>query len=70
MILTMKDVARLLKIKAYRIDYVLGIGVVEEPELRAGNRRIFQQQDVERLAKHFGVKIDDCQQTRVLEAAI
>ena len=51
----LKDVARLLQVKPYQIAYALSVGLVEEPELRISNKRVFQAEDIERLAKHFGV---------------
>ena len=53
--LLLKDVARLLKVKPYTITYALTTGLVEEPKLRIANKRIFQAEDVARLAAHFGV---------------
>ena len=53
---TLKDVARLLKVKPYQIVYALTVGLVEEPKLRISNKRIFQPGDIDRLAHHFGKK--------------
>ena len=53
--LLLKDVARLLKVKPYQITYALTTGLVEEPKLRIANKRIFDAEDVARLAAHFGV---------------
>ena len=53
----LRDVARLLKVKPYQIAYALSVGLVPEPELRISNKRIFEEEDVERLAKHFGVDL-------------
>lgn len=53
---TLKDVARLLKVKPYQVVYALTVGLVKEPELRIANKRIFEQEDIDRLAKHFGKK--------------
>jgi len=53
--LLLKDVARLLKLKPYQITYALTTGLVDEPKLRIANKRIFQAEDVGRLAAHFGV---------------
>lgn len=51
----LKDVARRLGIKPYRIIYALTTGLVTEPQLRIANKRIFTQQDIDRLAEHFGI---------------
>jgi len=55
--LSLKDVAKLLKLKPYKIVYALTTGLVEEPKLRIANKRIFQEDDVQRLAAHFGVQL-------------
>ena len=55
--LLLRDVAKMLKIKPYRITYALTTGLVEEPKLRVANKRIFHQEDVERLATHFGISL-------------
>jgi len=54
----LKDVATLLRVKPYQITYALTVGLVAEPELRISNKRIFQNQDVARLAEHFGVVLE------------
>ena len=56
-LLTLKDAAAVLNVKPYRIGYVLAVKLVPEPALRVGNKRIFTQQDLERLADHFRVKL-------------
>ncbi len=58
-LLTLKNVAELLKVKPYRIGYVLSVKLVPEPALRIGNKRVFSQDNVTRLAAHFGVKLID-----------
>jgi len=54
---TLKDAAAVLDIKPYRIGYVLAVKLVPEPVLRFGNKRVFNPQDIQRLADHFGVKL-------------
>ena len=53
----LKDVAQMLKVKPYQIAYALSVGLVEEPKLRISNKRIFQEDDIQRLAAHFGVDL-------------
>ena len=53
----LKDVAKLLRLKPYQITYALAVGLVGEPPLRISNKRIFQEEDVLRLARHFGVAL-------------
>ena len=53
----LNDVARMLKLKPYKITYALSVGLVPEPALRISNKRIFQEKDIERLARHFGVDL-------------
>ena len=52
----LRDVAKRLGVKPYQIAYALSVGLVEEPELRIANKRIFQEKDIERLAAHFKVE--------------
>ena len=68
--ISLKDVARLLKKKPYQVAYALSVGQVPEPELRIANKRVFQREDVQRLAKHFRVTlIDDVGNTSAVEAS-
>lgn len=46
-------VSRLLGIRQHRIDHAIASGFVPEPQIRVGNRRVFQMEDVENLRKHF-----------------
>lgn len=55
----LKDIAKLLGVHPYRIQYAYVNGLVKEPELRLSNRRVYQEQDLEMLAKHFGVKLGE-----------
>jgi hypothetical protein len=52
---TLRDVARVLKVKPYQVTYALSVGHVPEPGTRINNKRVFQQDDIDRLATHFGV---------------
>jgi hypothetical protein len=56
-LLTLKDAAAVLNVKPYRIGYVLAVKLVPEPALRVGNKRVFDQADIQRLADHFRVKL-------------
>jgi len=49
----LRDVARLLKVKPYRVVYAITVGLVPEPALRISNKRVFMEEDVERLRAHF-----------------
>ena len=53
---TLKEVAHKLGLKPYQINYALSVGLVPEPALRLANKRVFQQEDLQRLAKHFGLE--------------
>ena len=55
--LSLGEVAKLLRVKPYQIGYALSTGLVAEPALRIGSKRIFQTVDVQRLARHFGVNL-------------
>ena len=54
---SMKEVARLLGVKAYRVQYAIVHENVPEPQRRFGGRRVFEPEDVKRLAEHFHVKL-------------
>ncbi|MGO9115347.1 MAG: hypothetical protein ACLP9L_39545 [Thermoguttaceae bacterium] len=53
----LRDVARLLRLKPYQVSYAISVGLIPEPELRISNKRIFQEKDIERIAKHFGIEL-------------
>ena len=54
--MSLKDVAALLGVKAYRAEYLLAHGLVAEPQLRISGRRVFSARDLEALRKHFSSK--------------
>lgn len=53
------EAAKLLSVKPYRITYALSVGLVPEPLLRIANKRIFQEDDIARLRKHFQTPDDE-----------
>jgi hypothetical protein len=53
------EAARLLRLKSYQVQYALTTGLVEEPKLRIGGKRVFQADDLHRLAAHFGVALPE-----------
>jgi hypothetical protein len=53
------EAARLLRLKPYQVQYALTAGLVEEPKLRIGGKRVFQFADLRRLAAHFGVALPE-----------
>lgn len=54
--MSLKDVAALLQLKAYKVEYVLAHGLVPEPKLRISGRRVFGPEDLANLKAHFGTK--------------
>jgi hypothetical protein len=50
------DVARLLQIPAHRIAYAISTGALPEPEQRIANQRCFNCDEIQNVAKHFGVE--------------
>lgn len=54
---SLRKVAKALGLKPYQVTYCLTAGHVPEPQ-NVGNRRLFSAEDIERLAEHFGVNID------------
>ncbi len=67
--MSLKDVARLLGVKAYRIEYLLSHEIIAEPAQRVSGRRVFMPEDVQRLAAHFGVKLPGADATAEPAAA-
>jgi DNA-binding transcriptional MerR regulator len=57
--MSLKDVARLLGVKAYRVQYAIVHENVPEPQRRMSGRRVFEPEDVERLAAHFHVALPE-----------
>ena len=51
----LSDVSRILGKKPHQVTYALTSRAVQEPEQRVANRRLFNRDDVERLARHFKV---------------
>jgi DNA-binding transcriptional MerR regulator len=47
--LLLGDVARLVDCRPYQIVYLLTTGQVPEPAVRMGNRRVFTEEDLERI---------------------
>jgi hypothetical protein len=56
--LSLKDVASRMQVKPYQIVYAISVGLVPEPALRVGNKRVFQSKDVKRIAAYFAAKAD------------
>ena len=61
--MSLKDVARVLGVKAYRIEYLLSHEIVAEPAQRIAGRRVFMPEDVQRLAEHFKVRLPGAEAT-------
>jgi len=56
-LLSLREVSELLKLQHYRIAYAIATHRIPEPAIRVRNIRVFQQADIERIARHFGVAI-------------
>lgn len=54
----LSEVAGLLRKKPWQVVYAITSGMVPEPKLRIGNKRIFIPEDIGRLATHFGIAFD------------
>ncbi len=52
------DVARLLGCMPHQIVYLLATRKVPEPA-RLGNRRLFRQEDVRRIASRLGIDLEN-----------
>jgi hypothetical protein len=53
----LNEVARRLQVRPHKVVYAITSGQVEDVGLRIGGRRIFRPGDVQRLARHFGVRL-------------
>ena len=51
------EVARLLKIKPYRIAYAISVDLIPDAGMRISNKRVFTWDEIEKLAQHFGVEL-------------
>lgn len=49
----LSEVAREVQRKPYQITYLISTGLIEEPELRIANKRLFTKQDIERIKHVF-----------------
>lgn len=47
------EVARIVGVRPYQITYLISMGVIEEPQLRINNKRIFMPKDVEAIKRVF-----------------
>ena len=54
----LSEVAGVLRKKPWQVVYAITSGAVPEPTLRIGNKRIFVDADIRRLATHFGIAFD------------
>lgn len=53
----LNDVARLMKKRPHQITYAITSGLLPEPEMRIGGRRVFLDEDLQRIAIYFGVRL-------------
>jgi hypothetical protein len=53
---SIKEVAKILKKRPYQITYVLDTGRVPEPEVRLGNRRAWDMDEIKMLLDYFDAK--------------
>lgn len=50
----LSDVAKLMRKRPHQITYAITSGLLPEPEMRIGGRRVFQEEDLHRIAQYFG----------------
>ena len=53
----LNDVSRILNVRPSKIAYLLSTRQVEEPALRLGQKRVFNWQDIQRLAAKLDVEL-------------
>lgn len=51
------DVAKMMRKRPHQITYAITSGLLPEPEMRIGGRRVFQGADIKRIADYFGVNL-------------
>ena len=56
---TLGQVARLLGRKPHLVTYAITSGHVPEPAMRIGNKRVFGEDDLRRLARYFGIPMPE-----------
>jgi DNA-binding transcriptional MerR regulator len=58
-ILSTGQLAKLLGIPAYKIGYAHSTGALAEPDSRFLDKRCYTTADIQRVAAHFHINIDD-----------
>ncbi len=53
------QVAKLLNVQAYKIEYAHTSNALAEPAFRFLGKRVYTDDDVRRVAKHFGLTLGD-----------
>jgi DNA-binding transcriptional MerR regulator len=53
---SLKEVAKIVGVKAHRISYAVSNGYLPEPAARITNRRMFTHADVEAAKRYFATK--------------
>jgi hypothetical protein len=43
--------------RPHQITYAITSGLLPEPKMRMGGRRVFQDEDIDRIAHYFGVRL-------------
>lgn len=57
-ILSTGEVAKLLGLQVYQIGYAHSTGQLAEPAFRFLDKRVYTEEDVRRVAAHFGIDLD------------
>ena len=53
------QVARLIGVPSYRIEYAHSNTGLAEPAQRVMNKRLYTLADLRRVAQHFGIELDE-----------
>ena len=53
----LSDVARLMRKRPHQITYAITSGLLPEPQMRMGGRRVFLDEDIQRIAEYFGLRL-------------
>lgn len=66
-VFSLGEVSKDLRVPTWKILYAISSGRVPDVRIRCAGKRVFQTDDVSRLAKHFGVVTQDRSPSQVTE---
>lgn len=58
-LLSLGEVARIVGVQTYQIEYAHATRKLTEPRTRFAGKRVYYEADLQMVADHFGVKLQD-----------